>query len=255
MQRVVVRAEQIQGEILSLTAEQQHYLQRVLRLGTGDRFWVLNGTGDLWLATLSTQPAQATLTATTVAPPSDQALPHCHITLAAALPKQGFDEVVRQVTELGVDHIVPLISDRTLLRPSPNKLERWRRIAAEAAEQSERLTVPIISEPIAWLDWLSTESQDLRYFCVARQSAPSLLSASLSTQAAFIEVAIGPEGGWTEDECQRAIAQGYRPVTLGTNILRAVTAAVTALAILRAGSDFATMYPSVEMASCKPLKP
>lgn len=246
MQRLVVDAEQIVGENLRLTTDQQHYLQRVLRLKVGDRFLALNGKGDWWLATLQAD-AQAQLSPGSEASSSPPPRPQPRITLAAALPKQGFDDVVRQVTELGVDIIVPIISDRTLLRPSAHKLQRWRKIAAEAGEQSERLTVPTLMEPFAWQDWLQRESQDHRYLCIARRDAPSLLAVCLAKPPYSVEVAVGPEGGWTEAEIAAAIAHQYQPVSLSQSILRAVTASVTALSILRSGFDFATMYQPQNM--------
>jgi 16S rRNA (uracil1498-N3)-methyltransferase len=245
VQRIVVQAGQIQGDRLQLTTDQHHYLQRVLRLRLGDRFLVLNGEGALWLATLiSDTQAQLAIAPEAIAA-SDGSLPP--ITLAAALPKQGFDEVVRQATELGVTEIVPIISDRTLLRPSPNRLQRWQRIAAEAGEQSERLRVPHVKEPVTWLDWLEKESQDLRYLCVARKDVPSLLAVYLATAMPAVEVAIGPEGGWTDAEIAAAIARGYHPVSLGRSILRSVTASITALSILRAGFDLVTIKQSTNV--------
>jgi 16S rRNA (uracil1498-N3)-methyltransferase len=246
LQRIVVDAEQIVGDNLHLTDDQHHYLQRVLRLKIGDRFLALNGKGDGWLATLQAD-AQAQLSQAPETLLLPQRSPQLRITLAAALPKQGFDEVVRQVTELGVDRIVPIMSDRTLLRPSAHKLQRWRKIAAEAGEQSERLTVPALMEPFAWQDWLQRESQDCRYLCVARRDAPLLVAACITQPSHAVEVAVGPEGGWTEAEVAAAIANGYQPVSLGRSILRAVTASVTALSILQSGFDFATMYQPQNM--------
>lgn len=242
MQRVVVDLAQIAADVLTLTAAQRHYLQRVLRLQAGDRFLALDGQGQIWEATLQSEATQAILhpAPQSVRPTS---APQPRITLAAALPKQGFDEVVRQATELGVAQIVPILSDRTVLKPSANKLQRWRRIAAEAGEQSERLTVPTVKEPLAWSQWLAHESQDLRLMGVARQAAPSLLSVCLSTPCPALEIAIGPEGGWTAAEINGAIAHGYQPVTLGSAILRAVTASITALSVLQAGIEFATINP------------
>lgn len=255
MQRVVVNPDQIAGDILRLTAEQQHYLTRVLRLQAGDCFWALDGVGNFWLGTLTACPTEVHLSPSTeiAANPGWQHQPK--ITLAASLPKQGFDEVVRQVTELGVHQIVPIISDRTLLRPSPNKLLRWRRIAAEAAEQSERLLVPEVREPIAWLDWLTEESQEHRYLCAPRKFAQSLLVICLDNLPEAIEVAVGPEGGWTDDEMQMAVANGYQLVNLGDRILRAVTASVAAVSVLQAGFEFATMYQPRDMQSWTPSKP
>ncbi|WP_204139867.1 16S rRNA (uracil(1498)-N(3))-methyltransferase [Halomicronema sp. CCY15110] len=243
MQRVIVDPAQIQADQLTLTAEQRHYLQRVLRLQSGDRFLALDGQGHLWTAVLQRDATQATLTP--IAPEvATTALPRSQITLAACLPKQGFDEVVRQVTELGVHEIVPLVSDRTVLRPSANKLQRWRRIAAEAGEQCERLTVPTVREPLAWSSWLAQESQDTRLICVARRSAPALLSVGLLSPCPTIEIAIGPEGGWTASEVTQALSHGYQAVSLGSSILRAVTASVVAIGILQAGIEFATIQSS-----------
>lgn len=250
MQRIVVETEQIEGSTLSLTSDQQHYLMRVLRLRGGDRFLALDGKGGLWLATLIPSGEQAHLTIPEAmsansasgleSSPADTIPP---ITLAACLPKQGFDEVIRQVTELGVDQIVPLISDRTLLRPSANKLQRWRRIAAEAAEQSERLTVPKVYDPIVLPQWLSQKTEKGRYFCVARYIAPSLLSVCLCAGHKATVIAVGPEGGWTESEIETAISADYQLVTLGMGVLRAVTASVAAVSVLRSGFEFANIGP------------
>ena len=244
LQRLVVKPGQLQNGQLLLAPSQQHYLTRVLRLGGGDRFIVMDGLGHAWLATLVQSPeplAQAQLlepiTAATELP--------IRVTLVAALPKgNGFDEVVRQVTELGVDQILPVLSDRTLLHPSPQKVERWQRIANEAAEQSERLCVPRIIPPITFTEHLQQESRQQtdmsmqKYLCVARRAPYHFLDrlqSSLSdTTVDSIIIAIGPEGGWTDAEVEQAIAANYQPVSLGTRILRAVTAPVVALSLIAA---------------------
>jgi 16S rRNA (uracil1498-N3)-methyltransferase len=232
MQRVVVNPSQIKGTTLTLTAEQQHYLQRVLRLRDGAKFIALDGTGQQWQAVLTPFNDKATLLAP-IAVGESQAV---DITLAAALPKQGFDQVVRQVTELGVSRIVPILSDRTLLRPSGNKVQRWQRIALEAAEQCERAQVPAILEPTSWAAWLETgEETEQRLIAVARGDHPSLLSACGTSPK--LEIAIGPEGGWTGAEVAAAVAVGYQPISLGNRILRALTAPVAALAVIQAAFE------------------
>ena len=248
LQRLVVKAEQLQNEHVRLEPSQLHYLQRVLRLGVGDRFIAMDGEGHAWLATLKPPTdslAQATnIQATILEPitaPTELAV---HVTLVAALPKgNGFDEVVRQSTELGVDQLLPVISDRTLLNPSPQKLERWQRIANEAAEQSERLCVPHITAPISFTAHLQqacsqTDSRIQKYLCVARGSTPHLLNclqaSMLDASLPQLTIAIGPEGGWTDAEVTAAIGAGYQPVSLGSRILRAVTAPLVALSLIAA---------------------
>jgi 16S rRNA (uracil1498-N3)-methyltransferase len=254
LQRLAIAPAQLHGEQIGLTPEQQHYLSRVLRLRGGDRFIAMNGQGQWWLAELS-QNAEQTWQAQILQPLTvDTELP-ISTTLAVALPKgSGFDEVVRQATELGITCIAPVISDRTLLHPSPQKLERWRRIAQEAAEQSERQVVPTILEPAPLplkLQQLLAATpemvQPIGYFCVTRQDAPHLLNClqrdlgrdNQQPQRALSSMVIvtGPEGGWTEAEVEQAIAMGYQPVSLGQRIFRAVTAPLVALAVIAAFTE------------------
>lgn len=243
LQRVVIAPEQRQGQHISLTSAQQRYLRRVLRLNQGDRFVALDGQGGQWLAELVDEPLAAlveALEAPAAAAPE--------ITLLAALPKgSGFDEVVRQVTELGVSRIWPVISDRTLMRPSDQKLERWQRIAAEATEQCERLTTPEIRAPLRWQTALEALRQEqptaAAYLCVTRRECPHLLMQLQQDQPSAVAVAIGPEGGWTDAEVAAALALGWRSVSLGQSILRAITAPTVALSLIGAVLTVQTLNP------------
>ncbi len=240
IQRITIESDQQKGTLLYLQPDQSHYLHRVLRLGEGDRFIAQNGKGQQWLAVLTKQSAQAEILEEIVSLLPRSAAP---LRLIAALPKgNSFDQVVRQATELGVSHIYPVISDRTLLRPKGNKLERWRRIANEASEQSERVTVPEIAAPVGLKQCLQqTPQEELSYICVARQDAPLLLceiqSCLTSEDIQGVNLMIGPEGGWTSDEITVAIHHSYKVVSLGSAILRATTAAVTALSLVTAARE------------------
>jgi 16S rRNA (uracil1498-N3)-methyltransferase len=239
-QRLAVAPDQISHPHIHLNPEQWHYLSRVLRLQTGDRFIAMDGQGHWWLAEL--EPQQARILEPIAA---DTELPIA-ITLIVAMPKgNGMDDIVRQTTELGVTCIAPVISDRTLLHPSPQKLDRWRRIAQEAAEQSERQIIPTIQEPIAFIDRLEQCSTQQRYLCVTRRAAPHLLESLRSSLIISnheptyepVVVAIGCEGGWTNLEVEKAIASGFQPVSLGQRILRTVTAPLVALTIVGAAIE------------------
>ncbi|MEG3858510.1 RsmE family RNA methyltransferase [Microcoleus sp. herbarium12] len=274
LQRLAVTDNQICDRKIDLTKEQQHYLNRVLRLQAGDGFIAMDGRGHWWSAILEAQETGffASITEEIAV---NRELPVA-VTLIAALPKgNGFDEVVRQATELGVASIVPVTSDRTLLKPSAQKVDRWIRIAAEAAEQSERQIVPGILEPISFDLAVKECTQKYRFICVARGDnrylwdclagleppQPPLLRGEeepdeLSTVIAgfdppqpplirggqkvgelSIAIAIGPEGGWTDGEVERAIEFGFEPVSLGRRILRAVTAPMVALSLVGAAFE------------------
>ncbi|MBC6471758.1 MAG: 16S rRNA (uracil(1498)-N(3))-methyltransferase [Hormoscilla sp. GM102CHS1] len=246
LQRLAIAPTQLQDGQVCLTRQQQHYLGRVLRLQAGDRFMAMNGQGTWWLCELL---AAATAKIIETIPVQTE-LPVA-VTLMVALPKgNGFDNIVRCCTELGVSSIIPVVSDRTLLKPSFQKLTRWRRIADEAAEQSERQILPGLLEPVAFATALSDftsaklENNLLRslalpgnegkYICVARGESPHLLDSLQDCSQEKIVIATGPEGGWTEAEVARAIGCGFQPMSLGLRILRAVTAPIVALSIVAA---------------------
>lgn len=242
LQRLVIAVEQRQNQQILLTDAQQHYLGRVLRLGNGDRFIAMDGQGSWLLSELEANLTQARI----IESLSVQTELPFAVTLMAAMPKSsGFDEVVHQATELGVTAIIPLKSDRTLLNPSPQKVERWRRLTQEAAEQSERQVVPTILDPVDFATslQLADTPHTYRYICVARGNPPHLLSClqdiklqlkthTSTPQLPSVVIATGPEGGWTTTEVEKATAAGFQPVSLGCRILRAVTAPIVALSLV-----------------------
>ena len=264
LQRVVVELANVQSPTIVLTTEQQHYLTRVLRLNVGDRWIAMDGRGQSWLVAL-TPDSHAQI----IEPIQHQTELPLAVTLVVALPKgNAFDEVARQATELGVSQIIPVISDRTLLHPSGQKLERWRRIMQEAAEQSERQIVPTLTDPISFqqhLQQINPISQ--AYLCTPRYAAPHLLAclaqfppemdwqhvspdtsrfdSPTPSSIPTLSLAIGPEGGWTEAEIAQAIAAGYQLVSLGDRILRAVTAPIVALSLIAAVCEQGILDPEI----------
>jgi 16S rRNA (uracil1498-N3)-methyltransferase len=247
LQRITIDPTQIHDRQIALNVEQHHYLTRAIRLKHGDQFQAIDGTGKLYLAKIDTeittlhssQIAAGTATILEIIVPDRQSQPE--IILICALPKgNNFDDIVRACTELGVTEILPVISDRTLLNPSPQKLQRWRKITQEAAEQSEQLMVPMIQEPQG-LKAMFRELPDpaCKYWCEARGEQPHLLTCLQSSQLIDrpITIAIGPEGGWTDGEIQLAIEYGFQLVSLGARILRTITAPIVALAIITAAIE------------------
>jgi len=235
LRRLLIPASQLAAaagsSVLSLSSDHSRYLTRVLRYGPGARFAVVDGAGQLWEAELLDR-QQARLLQ-----PFDQPLlvhpaPRPRLVLAAAVVKRDFDLVVRMAVELGVDRLVPLLCERTavlgLLRP-----ERWHTIAAEAAEQCERLWLPAIEPPAPLSAVLNAAPEATRLWATTRQSTlPSLPVALAAHQGGEVWLACGPEGGWSAAEEQTAIEAGWQAVQLGPTILRSSTAAVAGLALL-----------------------
>jgi 16S rRNA (uracil1498-N3)-methyltransferase len=233
LQRITINPQQLQENQILLTPQQQHYLLRVLRLRDGDKFIAMNGMGKWWLTKLQGTQGKIVeiLDVKTELPVS--------ITLMMALPKgNGFDDVIRCCTELGVTSIAPVLSDRSLLNPSPQKLERWQRIASESAEQSERAVIPTILEPVAFKTAINENTASHSYICEARGDYPHLKQVINNTNTAKeIIIAIGPEGGWTDQELEIAVESGFVAISLGCRILRAVTAPIVAISLIAANFE------------------
>jgi 16S rRNA (uracil1498-N3)-methyltransferase len=258
-QRLVLQPQQLQqiqaGSLsaltFTLTSEQQNYLYKVLRLKAGGEFIALSGQGDCWRAVLADNLGQVQILEV-IPPNSDLKL---DVTLAIAMPKgNGIESIIRQATELGVSRIMPLWSDRTIVRPHTNlgaaKLKRWLKIAQEICEQSCQTYVPEICEPQTFADVVprfkvdndQISSQINKYICVTTKPSPHLLnslikSTDTSTKVVSptkIVILTGAEGGWTEAETALALAYNFQPVSLGDRILAAVTAPVVALSIVTA---------------------
>ena len=246
LQRVTLQAHQIVPTLqinsaIALTADQKHYLCNVLRLETGAEFIALDRQDGWWLAKLVSLDI-----AEIIAKLENNSELVTQITLGIAMPKgSNIESVIRQTTELGVRQIVPLFSDRTILKPDneigKQKRDRWQRIAEEAAELSLRNYVPEISLPQTFRSWLSqianSSSPILKYICVTSPDAPHLLIDLQKTDYQQIAIATGCEGGWTAKEEQLAIAAGFVAVSLGDRVLSAVTAPVVALSIVSAFLD------------------
>jgi 16S rRNA (uracil1498-N3)-methyltransferase len=161
------------------------------------------------------------------------------IVLVTAIYK--FDRMewaIEKCTELGVTRIVPVIARRTdahLAAGAGKRVERWRRIAHEAAQQSRRLAPPQIDEAVKLREALTVEAST-RLMLNENEKRNNFRDA-LTGAAGAVAFAVGPEGGWTGEEVAEFAAAGWRSVTLGATILRAETAAVAALAAAAAILD------------------
>ena len=170
---------------------------------------------------------------------ADPALP---VTLVMSIFK--FDHMewaIEKATELGVAAIVPVIAKRTekhLAQAAIKRVERWRRIAHEASQQSRRSDVPSIVDPIKLSERVKAASNHKRLVLAEQERSTTLRSAlqeamsSAGVEMPSLELAIGPEGGWAPEEEALFHAQGWWAVSLGPRILRAETAAIAALSVV-----------------------
>jgi 16S rRNA (uracil1498-N3)-methyltransferase len=228
---------------IRITGDLLHHLRDSLRLHPGDSLTLNDGCGTRYRVEVTHVTSQ-TIDSHIVdhqTEPAPKALP---IVLGQALIKgDKMDWVIQKATELGIATIVPIHTTHSVIKPNPERLEhqrsRWERIARDAAQQSERWTLPVIGDPVDFTEICRQyASASLKGMLVERSIGPSVGTMPLPPDRQHpIVLLIGPEGGWTLDEQRLAQAQGFLLLTLGPRILRAETAAVAALSILQSRLD------------------
>jgi 16S rRNA (uracil1498-N3)-methyltransferase len=162
------------------------------------------------------------------------------VTIIQALIKgDKWDYFLQKSTECGVARIVPFISERNVVKWDPKtdqkKLERWRKIVREAAEQSKRNLIPEVTFPIR-LDELPNHQSEMNFVAYENASHTDRQLKDIRFDASSVTLLIGSEGGFTPREIDRCIAYGYEPIGLGRRILRAETAAIVALTLIESGT-------------------
>ena len=229
---------------VTLSEEESRHLRDVLRLRAGDEAHVFDGAGREFacvVAEVGGRKGAARLEVRErVEPPSPES--PLELTLAVALLKgEKFDLVVQKATELGAARVVPVETKRADVRlrderDALKRVERWRRLALEAAKQSGRARIPAVDEPVFFAALVegATRAHEARVLFAEGGGAPldALLTVTGKHPAA-VAALVGPEGGWEQEEIELARARGWAVVTLGGRTLRAETAAITVCALLQ----------------------
>lgn len=225
------------GEEFTLPDPESHHIRKVLRGRAGDAFEVVSNERRLYSAELK-EGRQAVVTgeiAVTRGAPAD-------VTLYQAVPKgRNMDLVVEKATELGVDRIVPLLTERTVVNVGEGKLDRWRRLAEAAARQSLQLRVPEVAEPMMLSDALKEASDS-----VLLHNGEGLPALEDAVKAPEVGLFVGPEGGWSEGEIEMADEAGLALVQLGPYRLRSETAGIVSVARAQAAMERGLAEPSKE---------
>jgi len=235
----------------TLRGDSAHHLARVLRATPGQLYELSDGS-SLWLARID-RVSKSAIDFSLVEP-----LPvtpdRLHLTLLLSIVKfDRFEWALEKATELGVAEIVPLAasrSEKALVAAAGKRAARWLKILFESAQQSHRLRPPILhpssrpSDAFSSVgarhvsrakprDGVPASIPSVNLLLSERPPAPSLRSVLEGKRATSASLAIGPEGGWTDDEISSALSAGFLETSLGPTILRTETAVIAALASLR----------------------
>ena len=228
---------------VTLSEEESRHLRDVLRLRAGDEARVFDGGGREFACVVAEaggrRGAARLEVRGAVEPPSPES--PLELSLAVALLKgEKFDLVVQKATELGAARVVPVETRRADVRlrderDAAKRVERWRRLALEAAKQSGRARVPNVRPPWAFGTFVTSDpGMDFLQLMFAERGGAGLSELPRrEAPPSDVTALVGPEGGWEDEEIELARAHGWHVVTLGGRTLRAETAAITVCALLQ----------------------
>ena len=228
--------DQVRSGVAEIEGENAQHLTRVLRVEAGQRYEISDNT-SVFLAEIETARKDRvvfrTIEKVALHPPAVRL-----ILFAALIKFDHFEWIVEKATELGVETIVPFSSarsERGLDRAAEKRVDRWRKIAMEASQQSRRDRLSEVADPVTF-DSVVGANADYRFTLDEHPETAAILRSLPPERKAedTVAISLGPEGGWTEDERSRLTFAGWNAVSLGHQILRTETAATAALAIVAA---------------------
>lgn len=227
----------IKDDLIHIDGQEARHILNVMRLKENDKVVVFDGTGKEYAGFIKqTKPKSLTVEIITTRIPKTEALPN--VTLAQAIPKkEKMDYVVEKATELGVAGIIPVVSERTIVRlesdKAINKLARWKKITREAAKQCGRSRVPEIKDVQKFYNVIDNINNfDLALMGCISEEAIGLKEAVSDFKTGKIIVFIGPEGDFTPDEILMAKDTSCKLISLGKRVLKSDTAGLFVLSVL-----------------------
>lgn len=235
MRRFFVDPEAIVSDRATLMGPDVRHIRTVLRLKPGDEVLLFDGNGSEYRARIESSTSGQTVCTVLERSASESESP-VEITIGQGVIKgRKMDQVVRQVTELGIFALIPVMAERSVPRPKSERWgdreRRWKAIAVEALKQCGRAKRPTLGPPVAFEEIIaSSQHYDSR---VIFHHEGSGLPPHDAGQVRSVLALVGPEGGFTADEMGRAIARGFQAVSLGPRTLKADTAVVAACTILQ----------------------
>lgn len=228
-------ADEVSGTRAALVGDHARHLAQVLRAQVGQRFEISTGDDIRQGTVASVQSDRVEFEL------GDLVQQQTLTDITAAISIFKFDRMewaIEKCTELGVARIVPVIAARTekhLASAVPKRIERWRRIANQAAEQSRRISAPEISNPLRLKEAFSIAAD--QRIVLSEVENDLMLKDAITPQPGSVFLAFGPEGGWKEQELAAFHAAGWKSASLGPTVLRAETAVIAAVAVAISALD------------------
>lgn len=236
MPHFFISSQNINGNKVLITGPLVRHLRDSLRMKVGDKVHLIDQEMRGYYAIL-TELGRTNIKGE-ITGRDEGRTPNLTVTLIqATIKNKRMDLIIQKATELGVNEIIPIISERSVVRPNLSggmaNLRRWQTIAEEAAQQSNRWDIPSVLPPVTLLDYLdSAPMYDLAIILWEREEEQTMKGV-LRKGGRRIGLLVGPEGGFTETEVGKARESGFIPVSLGRGTLRSETAAIAAISIIQ----------------------
>jgi 16S rRNA (uracil1498-N3)-methyltransferase len=237
----IVRPENLHYPCAVLDGDEHYHLSRVLRAKPGRKIWLLDERGASYLAEVEEVGRDRTRLRLVEKKESGDGKRMNLILAQSVLKAKKMDMLVQKATELGITRLIPVAAERSVVKFTERealKVERWRKIAREAAKQSRNSRIPEILHHVSMREFLSSRNEQRKL--ILCEGKGRLLRdivagppASLSKgEVPAVLLLVGPEGGWTAGELKAVLEKGFEAVSLGPRTLRSETAALAALAVL-----------------------
>jgi 16S rRNA (uracil1498-N3)-methyltransferase len=240
--RFFIKKSDIHSSSVLLSGDEHHHLSKVVRIKPEEKVWLFDEQGTSYLAKV--EEIRRDLTRLSILQTLDKNKPRIEITLAQALLKsKKMDTIIQKSTELAVSNIIPVVTARTIVKVEDKiqkKIQRWEKIALEAAKQSQGSFLPSISSPMN-IEKLLEGRREERKLLLSENRGKYLRDILIESSGSkprmpkppsSVLILVGPEGGWTDEEEEYILNHGYEAVSLGGQILRADTAALSSLALI-----------------------
>lgn len=236
MTRFYISPDSIRRDVIYIRGQEAHHARDVMRLKVGDEIIVFDGTGKEYIGVIDKLDKKDIIAK--IEKTIKRQIDTFRLALAQAVPKSNkMDFIVEKATELGAQRIIPIITNRTIVQvdttKATSKINRWKKLAVAASKQCGRVKIPEISEVKDFEDSLSyIKDYELALMPCLDEGVEKLKDVLKNDSVKSAIIYIGPEGDFTEDELRTAKSMGARLVSLGKEILRSDTAAITTLSIL-----------------------
>ncbi|MGP0064735.1 MAG: RsmE family RNA methyltransferase [Isosphaeraceae bacterium] len=213
-----------------LNADESRHLTRVCRLGVGDRVEIFDGRGSVALGQILAVSSASVELGVDEGWLAEVPTP-VSLTLATAVPKgDRFDWLIEKATEIGVERLVPLITDRSVVAPRGSKLDRLRRSIIEASKQCRRARLMLLDDPMEWTDLLGAFPGSMRFLADPQGNPPQHWATI--PRGGSVVLAVGPEGGFSSSEFDLARDSGWLAIRFSSHMLRIETAGLAGCAAL-----------------------